>query len=602
MTPSIPASPATDTYLLLRAFVDELARCGMRSACTSPGSRCAPLVLTLAREERLRCYSHIDERCAGFFALGLAKASGLPVAVTCTSGTAAAELLPAAIEAFQARVPLLLLTADRPPELREVGAGQAIDQLKLYGSATKWFFEVGTHEAGDERMRWIRALACRAYWTALEGRPGVVHLNFPLREPLVTDGPLPADDSGRPDKAAYVRRPPVRVSSGTQLHKLVEASKRGVVVAGRHERTTSLGQAAAAFCQAAGWPLLADPLSGARRGDAAIAHYDALLRDETFAAEMNPDLVLRVGDLPVSKPLRTWLASLSDIPQVALDPEGAWQDPASVLSDSFALEPASALAKLASSPPVAEVDWLASWRSADERAAEAILGVLGSEELNEPAVAAELGVLLPESATLFVASSMSVREIETFWPVRLDPPRVLCNRGANGIDGTVSSAFGAAADADGPVVLLIGDVALAYDIGGLLAAKRLDLKLTIVLLDNGGGGIFDFLPVSREVLADQDDTDRDDIYTHHIATPTDLDFAHAATLYGLAHERVESIPAFRAALERALSPQAGSVIVQVQTDRASNVELHGRVWSAVSKTRETADSGPGSDMGAHDDE
>ena len=577
---------ATDTYLLLRAFVDELARCGMRSACTSPGSRCAPLVLTLAREQRLRCYSHIDERCGGFFALGLAKASGLPVAVTCTSGTAAAELLPAAIEAFEARVPLLLLTADRPPELREIGAGQAIDQLKLYGSATKWFFEVGTHEAGDERMRWIRALACRAYWTALEGRPGVVHLNFPLREPLVTDEPLPADDSGRPDKAPHVRRPPVRVSSDAQLHKLVEASKRGVVIAGRHERTTSLGQAAAAFCEAAGWPLLADPLSGARRGDAAIAHYDALLRDETFAAEMNPDLVLRVGDLPVSKPLRTWLASLSDIPQMALDPEGAWQDPASVLSDSFALEPASALAKLASSPPVAEVDWLASWRSADERAAEAILGVLGSEELNEPAVAAELGVLLPESATLFVASSMSVREIETFWPVRRDPPRVLCNRGANGIDGTVSSAFGAAADADGPVVLLIGDVALAYDIGGLLAAKRLDLKLTIVLLDNGGGGIFDFLPVSRAAMADQDG-----IYTRHIATPTGLDFAQAAALYSLAHERVQTIPAFRAALERALSPQAGSAIVQVQTDRASNVELHSHVWRAVSKAHASAGSG-----------
>jgi 2-succinyl-5-enolpyruvyl-6-hydroxy-3-cyclohexene-1-carboxylate synthase len=376
------------------------------------------------------------------------------------------------------------------------------------------------------------------------------------------------------------------VSSDAQLHKLVEASKRGVVIAGRHERTTSLGQAAAAFCEAAGWPLLADPLSGARRGDAAIAHYDALLRDETFAAEMNPDLVLRVGDLPVSKPLRTWLASLSDIPQMALDPEGAWQDPASVLSDSFALEPASALAKLASSPPVAEVDWLASWRSADERAAEAILGVLGSEELNEPAVAAELGVLLPESATLFVASSMSVREIETFWPVRRDPPRVLCNRGANGIDGTVSSAFGAAADADGSVVLLIGDVALAYDIGGLLAAKRLDLKLTIVLLDNGGGGIFDFLPVSRAAMADQDG-----IYTRHIATPTGLDFAQAAALYGLAHERVQTIPAFRAALERALSPQAGSAIVQVQTDRASNVELHSHVWRAVSKAHASAGSG-----------
>jgi 2-succinyl-5-enolpyruvyl-6-hydroxy-3-cyclohexene-1-carboxylate synthase len=612
MTPSSPASPAIDTYLLLRAFVDELARCGMRSACTSPGSRCTPLVLTLAREQRLRCYSHIDERCAGFFALGLAKSSGLPVAVTCTSGTAAAELLPAAIEAFQARVPLLLLTADRPPELREIGAGQTIDQLKLFGSAAKWFFEVGTHEASRERLRWIRTLACRAYWTALEGRPGVVHLNFPLREPLVTDGPLPADESGRPDHAPYVRRPPVQVSSdvlrppapadgeeATRLRGLVAEAKRGVVVAGRHERGTSLGHAAAAFCEAAGWPLLADPLSGARRGDAAVAHYDALLREQQFASEMRPDLVLRVGDLLVSKPLRTWLASLSGIPQVALDPEGAWQDPASVLSDSFALEPADALAELRSSPPVAEADWLARWRAADERAAGAILGVLGSVDISEPAVAAELGVLLPERATLFVASSMSVREIETFWPVRGDPPRVLCNRGANGIDGTVSSAFGAAADTDGPVVLLIGDVALAYDIGGLLAAKRLDLKLTIVLLDNGGGGIFDFLPVSREAVAGQDDTDRDtgrdDIYTRHIATPTGLDFAQAATLYGLAHERVESIPAFRTALERALASQTGSAIVHVQTDRTSNVELHARVWSAVSKTHEAADSSPGSD-------
>ncbi len=201
-------TPATDTYLLLRAFVDELARCGMRAACTSPGSRCAPLVLTLAREERLDCYSHVDERCAGFFALGLAKASGLPVAVTCTSGTAAAELLPAAIEAHEARVPLLLLTADRPPELRENGAGQAIDQLKLFGNAAKWFFEVGTHDASPERLRWIRTLACRAYWTALEGRPGVVHLNFPLREPLVTEvEPLPAEETGRPEGRPYVSPP-----------------------------------------------------------------------------------------------------------------------------------------------------------------------------------------------------------------------------------------------------------------------------------------------------------------------------------------------------------------------------------------------------------
>ena len=192
---------ATETYLLLRAFVDELARCGMRAACTSPGSRCAPLVLTLAHEPRLRCFSHVDERCSAFFALGLAKASGLPVAVACTSGTAAAELMPAAIEAREARVPLLLLTADRPPELREAGAGQTIDQLKLYGGAAKWFFEVGLDSASPERLRWMRALACRAWSTAREGRPGVVHLNFPLREPLVSDEPLPDDPTGRPSCA-----------------------------------------------------------------------------------------------------------------------------------------------------------------------------------------------------------------------------------------------------------------------------------------------------------------------------------------------------------------------------------------------------------------
>ena len=188
---------ATDSYLLLRALCDELARCGVRHACTSPGSRSTPIVLSLAREPRIRCWSHVDERCAGFFALGAAKASGAPVAVACTSGTAAANLAPAVIEAHHARVPLIVLTADRPPELRDVGAGQTIDQLKLYGDAVKWFFELGTHEASHATLRWIRTLACRAYWTALGGRPGPVHLNIPLREPLVLEGPLPADGGGR---------------------------------------------------------------------------------------------------------------------------------------------------------------------------------------------------------------------------------------------------------------------------------------------------------------------------------------------------------------------------------------------------------------------
>jgi 2-succinyl-5-enolpyruvyl-6-hydroxy-3-cyclohexene-1-carboxylate synthase len=596
-------NPATDTYVLLRAFVDELARSGMRAACTSPGSRSAPIALTLAREPRLRCHSHVDERCAGFFALGLAKASGLPVAVACTSGTAAAELLPAAIEAREARVPLLLLSADRPPELRENGAGQAIDQLKLFGGAAKWFFEVGTHEAATpECLRWIRTLACRAYAATLKGRPGVVHLNFPLREPLVTDEPLPEDTSARPGSAPYVRRRPLTTREwghfgGEEdldvLREVINGARRGVVVAGRDERVFagwSPGEAASAFAEAAGWPLLADPLSGARSGAAAVAHYDALLRDEDFLATVAPDLVMRVGDLPVSKPLRSWLAALPNVRQIALDREAAWQDPDSVLSDSLALDPAAVLGPLAKAGVrTADEDWLARWRSGDELAAEAILGVLGTDALSEPRVASELGVLLPQDATLFVASSMPVREIETFWPVREDPPRVLCNRGANGIDGIVSSAFGAAAADQGPVVLLIGDVALAHDIGGLLAAQRLGLKLAIVLLDNGGGGIFDFLPVAGNALALAGERDGDaaaateeqDIFTRHIATPTGLDFADAAALYGLGHERVEDAQSFRAALERALASER-SAIVEVRGERSENVELHVRVWQAVS--------------------
>jgi len=601
---------ATDTYVLLRAFADELARCGMRAACTSPGSRCAPLTLTFAREPRLRCFSHVDERCAAFFALGIAKASGEPVAVLCTSGTAAAELLPAAIEAHEARVPLLLLTADRPPELRENGAGQAIDQLKLFAGATKWFFDVGTHEATRARLRWMRTLACRAYATTREGRPGVVHLNFALREPLVTDEPLPADESGRPDGAPYLRRLPHsrgEAAWGAEeelelLREAIDNARRGVVVAGREEREGiewCPGEGIAAFAAAAGWALLADPLSHARRGRAAVAHYDALLRDADFAARVKPDFVLRVGDLPVSKPLRAWLANLTDVPQVVLDPHGAWQDPSSVLSRSLAIDPANTLEPFAELVKPAADEWLTSWRSGDELAAAAIRGVLAESGLSEPAVAVELGVLLPSWATLFVASSMPVRDIETFWPAREDPPRVLCNRGANGIDGIVSSAFGAAADAHGPAVLLIGDVALAHDIGGLLAARRLGLKLTIVLVNNEGGGIFDFLPVAQSALARAGEAHagagertpgavacelaaeaQDDIYTRHVATPTDLDFADAARLYGLGHEHVADVPSFRAALERALASDASS-IVEVRSDRAENRRLHERVWAAV---------------------
>src|SRR5688500_13688730 len=340
------AMSATDTYLGLRAFADELARCGLREVCTSPGSRSTPLVLSLARERRIRSTSHVDERCGAFFALGLAKATGLPVALACTSGTAAANYAPAVHEAKEARVPLLVLTADRPPELRELGAGQTIDQVKLYGTAAKWFLEVDDQPATPERVRWLRQLACRAFWTALDGRPGPVHLNFSLREPLVLDEPLPDEEpggGGRDGGRPWLTRPWVRAEAGPRSVDAIAADliarPRAVLVAGRAERDPQLGAALAAFAERAAIPLLAEPLSGARRGAAAVAHYDALLRDENWAGAHRPDLVIRVGDLPTSKPLRQWLHGLGDAVQIAFDPEHAWQDPAGFVSTIVGADP-----------------------------------------------------------------------------------------------------------------------------------------------------------------------------------------------------------------------------------------------------------------------
>jgi 2-succinyl-5-enolpyruvyl-6-hydroxy-3-cyclohexene-1-carboxylate synthase len=556
---------ATDTYRLLRAFCDELARCGLQHACTSPGSRSTPIVLSLAREPRIRTYSHVDERCAAFFALGAAKASGRPVALACTSGTAAAHYAPAIIEARWARVPLIVLTADRPPELRDVGAGQTINQLGLYGDAVKWFVEVGVDAAQAATLRWIRALACRAYWTALEGSPGPVHLNFPLREPLVLDEPLPQDeDGGRPEGRPWVSRPIVAAPAARAL----QLPGHGVVVAGREERDGALADAVVGFAARARYPLLADPLSGARRGPAAIAHYDLLLRDPGFAEGVRPELIMRTGDLPTSKPLRMWLAGLGDVRQVALDPEAGWQDPAAVVSERLAVDPSTTLNAL--TPSAEDPEWLARWRAADTEAAAVIERELG-DELTEPVVARSLAQWLRPEATLFVASSMPIRDLETFMPVRDGAPRMLSNRGTNGIDGTVSSAFGVAAAGSGPVVLLIGDVALAHDLGGLLAARRLGLSLTIVLINNDGGGIFHFLPVAGQT----------DAFEEHVATPHGLRFSLAAELYGCGYEPVGDLDGLRGALRRALGAP-GTSIIEVPSAREANLAVHRRVAAAVS--------------------
>ena len=562
----------TDTYLLLRAFCDELARSGMEHACTAPGSRCTPIVLSLAREPRIRAWSHIDERCAGFFALGAAKRSGRPVAVTCTSGTAAANLTPAVIEARHARVPLIVLTADRPAELRDVGAGQTIDQLKLYGDAIKWFCEVGVDEATPATLRWIRTLACRAYGTAAEGPPGPVHLNFPLREPLVLDrgAALPDDGSGRARGRPYVMFEPPAPASPTG-HGGPPPVGRIVIVAGQ-DRDLDGGTRIARVAAEAGIPLLADPLSGARSGPAAIVHYDLLLRDPEFAAAHRPHFVIRTGDLPTSKPLRAWLAGL-DGAQIAFDPDAVWHDPDAVVGLRIRAPLGSVNPFAGEAPMAADRDYLRSWREADHAVAGAIERTLG-DELSEPRVARALGGWLPPEATLFVASSMPIRDVEEFFPARDGGPRVLSNRGANGIDGTVSSAFGAAAAGEGPVVLLIGDVALAHDIGGLMAASRLRLPLTIVLLNNDGGGIFHFLAVAGEA----------DAFEEHVATPHGLEFARAAALYGCSYDRPRTLAELRDAVETAIAAgNSGNstTIVEVRTDREHNLRLHRRVAEAA---------------------
>ncbi len=575
-------SEAVSAHLLLRAFCDELARCGVAGAVTSPGSRSTPIVMALAAHEAIPTWSHIDERSGAFFALGVAKATGRPAVLACTSGTAAANYLPALMEAREARVPLVVLTADRPPELREVGAGQAIDQVKLYGAAAKWFVDVGTHGADLDRLRWIRQLACRAFWTAIEGRPGVVHLNWALREPLVLDQELPADPpggEGRPDGRPWVSRPPLDSDPGAAaatLEPVVRAAEKGVVVVGRHERRRpALGPAVAAFAQAAGWPVLAEPLSGARRGPHAVAHYDALLRGEAWAASSRPDAVLRVGDLPTGKPLREWLAG-ADAIQVALDAEGAWADPAASLDLSLPAEPAGVLLALAERL-AGRADgvpaYLAAWLQADHLAAAAIDATLG-EPLSEPRVARELGTGLPPDATLVVSASMPIRDVETFTGARDEPPRVLANRGANGIDGVVSTAFGVAAGSAGPVVGLLGDVALAYDVGALVSARRLRLPLTLVVVDNEGGGIFDFLPIAKTRPRDR--------YEVHVATPTQLDFADVALAFGLTYRPATTVPEFRQALDSGLAGD-GVTLVHVHTDRGHNVRLHRQVWAAVER-------------------
>jgi 2-succinyl-5-enolpyruvyl-6-hydroxy-3-cyclohexene-1-carboxylate synthase len=540
----------------------------MTHAVTSPGSRNAPLVLTLAGDPRLQVVSVLDERSAGFVALGIAKTSGRPVAVTCTSGSACANLMPAVVEAHEARVPLIVLTADRPPELRDTGAGQAIDQIKMYGSFAKWFVEVGSFPPGRDTAVHHRALACRAWSTAAGGRPGVVHLNFPLREPLapVRAAELdPADWAGRPDGGPWVQvhRPSAEQPVAAPIAARMAGTSRGAIVCGASG--PGIAEPVAALAAATGWPVLADPLSGVRcghhDGSHVVSHYDVLLRDSAWAAAHQPELVLRIGDTPTSKPLRAWLAGSA---QLVVDPHAAWHEPTRMAETIVQAAPGPLCAALAQALEGArpDQDWLGEWRAADDLVPAALAETPADFEPRAWVAAVEAA---PPDSVIWVASSMPIRDVETFLPSSAKPLRFLSNRGANGIDGTVSSAAGAALASGRPVTLLTGELALLHDVGGLLAARRAGAELNIVCANNGGGGIFDFLPVAA--AADPA------VYEEHIVTPTGVELERVAAMAGMP---------YRLAAD-ATDVGADPGLTEVRTERAESVTAHRALYGRVAE-------------------
>ncbi len=573
-TAAAAAAASAPTYAAMRALVDALVRAGLREVCIAPGARSTPLALLLAHDPRLRAWSHLDERSAAFFALGQARASRRPVAVVCTSGTAAANFLPAVVEAAYARVPLLVLTADRPPELRECGAFQAIDQLKLFGGMVKWFCEVGDAAAG---LPYFRALGSRAVATAAAAPAGPVHLNLPLREPLTPpDAAALQPDSPR-DAPPYIIVPaPQRLPAPPDLDALAArraAARRGVVVCGPLDADGETRAAVAALAAALGWPLLPDATAQLRDGghdrSHLVAAYDAILRDAALAEHFAADLVLRIGPLPISKALLLWMRAR---PQVVVDPGGGWDDPlhsATALVHADVAPLCRALA--ARLTPRGDAAWLDAWQRADRGAGAALARRVA--QIGEPfegGVVAALAARLPEGATLVVGNSMATRDLDTFWAGGARRVRVLCNRGANGIDGFVSTALGVAAASRGPTVALTGDLGFLHDLGGLLAVRRHGVRATFVVCNNDGGGIFSYLPQADDSAA----------FDTFFRTPHGLDLRGGVEMYGCGFTRAATPDAFATALDAALvSPRCE--VIEVPIDLARSVALHRELWAAA---------------------
>jgi len=572
--------PTNRNTALASAFVEELARGGVRHAVLSPGSRSTPLAVALWRQPEIEVLVIVDERSAAFVALGAAQVTGAPVAMLCTSGTAAANFHPAICEADVSALPLIALTADRPPELRGIGAGQTIDQVKLYGSAVRWFCEVGTHEADDDGLLHYRSVACRALATARgEPRPGPVHLNLPWREPLA---PLPVDGTvSAIDPLALEGRAPRPLTAVTpvdmeptaflldEVAKHIADARSGVIVAGR-QRDPELREPLAALAKAAGLPILAEPTSQLRCGphdrSHVIATYDHLLRDEGFRERAHPDLVLRFGEMPTSKPLRAWLAE-SGAEEIVVDPSCGWNEPTRRAAALLRADPTELASGWAARLEGGDRPAPALWLEAEAAAREALDAALADADApSEPALHATLGRAHTDGDLVYTASSMPIRDQEAFLSPADTDALFLCNRGANGIDGLLSSGIGAAWASGRPTTIVTGDLGLLHDIGALATVHDVSTPVRIVVINNDGGGIFGFLPQAEALPAEE--------YEALLATPRGLCAEQAANLFSLPYRRLTNLTE----LPRAL---ADGGLIEAKTDGRANVDLHRQLRKAT---------------------
>jgi 2-succinyl-5-enolpyruvyl-6-hydroxy-3-cyclohexene-1-carboxylate synthase len=568
---------------LAATLADELIRCGLREVVLAPGSRSAPLAIEFHRRAEagdVRLSVRIDERSAAFCALGLAKTSRRPAVVISTSGTAAAHFHAAVIEADESAVPLLVLTADRPPELRGTGANQTIDQLRLYGPAVRWFCEMGVAENRGGQAGYWRSAACRAWGLAsgsAGGVPGPVHLNLAFRDPLVSE--IEPDAVVAADREAGVAEGP-GTSSGraggapwTRFSRTLDLpwAERGVVVCGDgdYDAEPLLNLAAQA-----GWPVLAEPSSNARRGPSALGSYQYLISDAAFMTSHQPEMIVAAGRPGLSRSQLGLLTSAGVARHVIIaQGPGRWADPARSATD------VAADVRLTGDAAAGQVGgWLRGWAAADRAAGLAVDAILDSdEELSEPRLARDVAAALPENGLLWAASSLPIRDLDQHMRPR-SGPRILASRGASGIDGLVSSAIGAAlahqATGGGPAVALLGDLALLHDAPGLLlGGSEPRPNLCVIVANNDGGGIFSMLEQARLPGP----------FERVFGTPHGSRLDRLAAAAGLPYQRVARADELAGALAAAWLPGAGIRMVEVRTDRADQAALRHRLAGAAAR-------------------